>query len=441
MTQLETEHRAKPTTRSMPIGPIATIAAALGAIAVIVVTAVTLGDSPALPEGALFTTGDDGSVSLFDTDSGEWVYQVPDAVLANDQSTLFQAAAVDDETVLTAFDPVTAEEMQAQRIPGQLQIRVVSPQGDAVALMAPRTTTGLYVPEARDTTDVYVARTDGTTWRRYALEGNYEPEAFSVNTETLFLLKFLPADNPDHYEVHRLDLETGAVINEYTPEVGLDTWMKGHARTQVTAPDGRFLYTLYSLDQGEDPIKDPALVDSPNYHAFIHVISLEEEWSFCIFLPMPFGQQSVDSIGLAVSPDGAALAAVDKRTGVLVEIDTAKLEITRRNMIGQYPEAEGPVPMAIDPAGTIYLADGRYVSSLEPENRNYGAGMEAAGVVRSIDLSSNGQFLRVAVPARIHVMDVSTGEEVGNLTLPEAANQVIVGPATKTKFEVFTCAC
>jgi hypothetical protein len=441
MTLLEIEHRTKPSTRSPSIGAIATIAAALAAITVIVVTALTLGDSPALPEGALFTTGDDGSVSLFDTDTGEWVYQVPDAALANDRSTLFQATAVDNETVLTAFDPATAEEMQAQRIPGQVQIRVVSPQGDAVALMAPRTTTGLYVPEARDTTDIYVARTDGSTWRRYVLEGNYEPEAFSVNTETLFLLKFLPADVPDHYEVHRLDLETGAVINEYTPEVGLDTWMKGHARTQVTAPDGRFLYTLYSLDEGEDPIKDPALVDSPNYNAFIHVISLEEEWSFCIFLPTRFGQQSVDSIGLAVSPDGAALAAVDKRTGVLVEVDTAKLEISRYNMIGQYPEAVGPVPMAIDPTGTIYVADGAYVSSLEPENRNYGAGMEAAGVVRSMDLSDDGQFLRVAVPDRIHVIDLSTGEEVGSLTLPDAANQVILGPATKTKFEIFTCAC
>jgi hypothetical protein len=441
MTLLETVRRAKLSNRSLSIGAIATITAALAATTVIVVTALTLGDSPVLPEGALFTTGDDGSVSLFDTETGEWVYQVPDAALAHDRSTLFQASAVDDETVLTAFDPVTAEEMQVQRIPGQVQIRVVSPQGDAVALMAPRTTSGLYVPEPRDSTDVLVARTDGSTWRRYVLEGNYEPEAFSVNTETLFLLKFLPADNPDHYEVHRLDLETGAVINEYTPEVGLDTWMKGHARTQVTAPDGRFLYTLYSLDHGEDPIKDPALEDSPNYHSFIHVISLEEEWSFCIFLPMPFGQQSVDSIGLAVSPDGTALAALDKRTGVLVEIDTAKLEISRRSMIGQYPEAEGPVPMAIDPAGTIYLADGGYVSSLEPENRNYGAGMEAAGVVRSVNLSDNGQFLRVAVPDRIHVIDLSTGEEVGNLILPDAANQVILGPATKTKFEVFTCAC
>jgi len=394
-----------------------------------------------LSEGALFTRGDDGSVSLFDTTSGEWVYQVPDAALANDRSTLYQATPLESETVLTAFDPATAEELQAQTIPGRVQIRVVSPEGDAVALMAPRTTTGLYVPEPRETTEIYVARTDGSTWRRYALEGNYEPEAFSVNTQTLFLLKFLPADNPDHYEVHRLDLETGAVINDYTPEVGLDTWMKGHARSQVTAPDGRFLYTLYSLDHGEDPIKDPALDNSPNYYAFIHVISLEEEWSFCIFLPGPFGQGSVDSIGLAVSPDGTTLAAVDRRSGLLVEVDTAELEITRRNMIGPNPDAQGQVPMAIDPAGIIYLADGSYVNSLEPENRNYGAGMEAAGIVSSMDLSDNGQFLRVAVPDRIHVMDLATGEEVGNLMLPETANQVILGPATRTKFEVFTCAC
>lgn len=441
MTLLDSEPRTKPSTTSMSIGAMATIAASLVAMTLIVVTALLSGDPPGLPEGALFTTGDDGSVSLFDTDTGEWVYQVPDAALAQDRSTLYQATPLGDETVLTAFDPATAEEMQAQRIPGRLQIRVVSPQGDAVALMSPRTTTGLYVPEARDTTDIYVARTDGSTWRGYALEGNYEPEAFSVDTRTLFLLKFLPADNPDHYEVLRLDLETGAVINEYTPEVGIDSWMKGHARSQVTAPDGRFLYTLYSLDPGEDPIKDPALDNSPDYYAFIHVISLEEEWSFCIFLPMPFGQRSVDSIGLAVSPDGTALAAVDRRTGHLVEIDTTELEITRKNMIGEYPEAVGPVPMAIDPAGFIYLADGSYVSSLEPENRNYTSEMEAAGTVRSMDISGNGQFLRVAVPGRIHVMDLSTGEEVGNLTLPEAANQVIVGPATKTKFEVFTCAC
>jgi hypothetical protein len=428
-------------TRTKPIGATALIALIVAAVTVSAVAAVLSGDPPGLPEGALFTTGDDGSVSLFNTETGDWVYQVPDAALANDKSTLYQATPLEDETVLTAFDPATAEERQAQRIPGTLQIRVVSPQGDAVALMAPRTTVGLYVPEPRETTDIYVARTDGSTWRRYALEGNYEPEAFSVNTETLFLLKFLPADDPDRYEVHRLDLETGAVINDYTPEVGLDSWMKGHARSQVTAPDGRFLYTLYSLDPGQEPIKDPALANSPDYHAFVHVISLEEEWSYCIFLPMPFGQQSVDSIGLALSPDGAALAAVDRRTGLLVEIDTAKLEISRRNMIGQFPESEGQVPMAIDLVGTIYLADGAFVSSLEPENRNYTTQLETAGLIRSMDLSDNGQFLRVAVPDRIHVIDLSTGEEVGSLTLPGAANQVILGPATRTKFEAFTCAC
>jgi hypothetical protein len=97
--------------------------------------------------------------------------------------------------------------------------------------------------------------------------------------------------------------------------------------------------------------------------------------------------------------------------------------------------------MAIDPTGMIYVAEGPHVASLEPENRNFQAGMETAGIVRSMDLSDNGQFLRVAVPDRIHVIDLSTGEEVGGLLLPDAANQVILGPATKTKFEAFTCAC
>ncbi|MGH8927577.1 MAG: YncE family protein, partial [Acidimicrobiia bacterium] len=244
------------------------------------------------------------------------------------------------------------------------------------------------------------------------------------------------------YEVHRLDLETGAVINDYyTPEVGLDTWMRGHARGQVMSPDASFLYTLYSIDPEEERIKDPADPDGFGHFAFVHVISLEEEWSFCIFLPSPFGQRSIDSMGLAVSPDGSTLVAIDSRPGALVQIDTAELTVTRNSLIGEY-DSNGPVPLAIAPDGMIYAAFGSFVQAFEPVGRSYVAGLETAGTVRSMDLSEDGRFLRVAVPERIHVIDLVSGEEIGQVVLPESAKQVIVGPPTGTRrFEEFTCAC
>ena len=92
--------------------------------------------------------------------------------------------------------------------------------------------------------------------------------------------------------------------------------------------------------------------------------------------------------------------------------------------------------MAIDRAGFIYLATGSHVSSLEPVNRNFSAEMETAGIVRSMDLSDNGQFLRVAVPDRIHVIDLSTGEEVGGLILPTRQQVILGGYKPSSRFHL-----
>lgn len=428
--------------RSVAVG---VLSLCLVGLAAVVFAALIWGKPQQLPATAIFTTDEEGSVSLIDTETGEWIYQVPNAVLSRDRSVLYQATPDGEETVVTALDPVNVEERWMQRIPGRLQIRVVSPMGDAVALMHPRQNPGLYAPEPREMTNVYVARTDGSPWHHYTLEGNYEPEAMSVNTQTLFLLKFLPASNPDRYEVHRLDLETGTVINDYTPEVNLEPWMKGHARGQVMAPDGRYLYTLYSIDAGEDPIHDPAN-PSVDHYAFVHVISLEEEWSFCIFLGMPFGMGRIDAMGIATSADGSNLGVVDLGTGTLVEIDTGQLEVARVSSVGQWPveflEPGRSVPLSIGSDNMLYLAWDQSVSAYEPEDRNPVAGWTAGGSIRSMDVSEDGRYLRVAAPGQIQVIDLATGEEMASITLPEEANEVVIGPpGTKTRFEQFTCAC
>lgn len=356
---------------------------------------------------------------------------------------LIQATEQGGETVVRALDPVNAEERWTQSLPGRLSVRVVSPAGESVALMHPSQTPGLYAPEPRQFTTIYVARTDGSPWRRHTLEGNFVPEAFTTSGETLFLLKFLPADSPYYYEVHRLDLDTGELLDSYSPEVELEPSMRGHARAQVMTPDGKSLLTLYSLDPDEKRITNP--LDLTRQHdAFVHVISLEEESSFCIFLRTPFGQGEIDKMDMAISPDGTSLALIDLGTGVMAEIDLAAQDI-RTNYIGRFPmEGNGDkvVELAVGADQTIYLGWDKGVMAYEPTDRNAIAGWSAGGEIVGMDVSQDGQYLRAMIPGQVRVIDLVQGIEVASITLPEEAGRVLMAPPTaRSKFEAFTCAC
>lgn len=55
---------------------------AVGATVLLVVTAVSLGSDRELSNTAMVVTDEEGTVSLIDTTTGEWIYQAPDAVIA-----------------------------------------------------------------------------------------------------------------------------------------------------------------------------------------------------------------------------------------------------------------------------------------------------------------------------------------------------------------------
>ena len=339
-------------TRHNPLGLVAL--ALVVACGVIVVGAVASTDPEELEPTQLLTTNEDGTVSLLDAETGEWVYDVPNARIATDRSVIYQARSDGVKTVVAEMRATDAAETWSQQLPGDLQVRVVSPQGGAVALMDSRPNRGLYVPEPREVTEIIVAWTDGAPWRQYRLDGNFEPEAFSLSGETLFLLEFLPANNPTSYEVARLDLESGFLMEHYTPSLEAEPWMRGHARQQVMAPDGRYLYTLYSIDYGEDKIQSDDPTNPTLHNAFVHVIDLEEEGSVCIFLPRSFSGLG-GNVGLAVSPDGSKLLAVDYVMGVMIDIDPATHTIAAVH--GNGPRVPGATShIAVDNTGRAFLS-------------------------------------------------------------------------------------
>ena len=416
---------------------------AVGATVLLAVTALAFGANRELPNTAMFTFDGDGTVSLIDTSSGEWIYQAADAVLAPDRTVLIQATEQSGETVVRALDSVSAVERWSQSLPGTLSVRVVSPGGEAIALMQAPESEGLYVSEPREDTTIYVARTDGSPWERYDLEGNFLPEAFTTSGETLFLLKFLPAEDPYYYEVHRLDLATGEMLDEYTPEVELEPSMRGHARAQAMALDGTQLFTLYSLDPGEEKITNP-LDPNRQHSAFVHVISLEEESSFCIFLGQPFGSRQIDNMDMTISPDGTSLALIDMGTGTLAEIDTATQNVDMVNLgsYGFFGEHHRKVELALGADDTLYLAWEQIVTAYAPDARNPIAGWSAGGEILGIDVSQDGQYLRALIPGQVRVIDLAQGVEVASILLPAEAQEVVIAPpSAQSRFESFTCAC
>lgn len=417
---------------------------AVGATGLLALVAFVFGGSHELSPSAIFTTDEQGTLSLIDTETGTWIYEMPDAVLAPDSSVVIQATETQGQTYVRALDPVTAEERWNESLPGRLSVRVVSPGGDLVALMRPAETPGLYVPEPRTATTIYVARTDGSPWRRYSLEGNFVPEAFTTSGETLFLLKFLPAEDPYYYEVHRLDLASGELLDTFVPEIEVEPSMRGHARSQVMTPDGKSLLTLYSLEPSEERIANPL---DPNraHYSFVHVISLEEESSFCIFLGSPFGQGEVDNMGMALSPDGNTLVVVDLGTGSVADIDLPTNEVTRTNHIGFMPVQpnDDQIELAMGADQTLYLGWYEGVTAYDPIDRNIVTGWAAEGEIQAMDVSADGRYLRTVIPGQVRVIDLVENVEVSTIALPAEAGAVVIGPPrTRTpSFEAFTCAC
>ena len=175
--------------------------------------------------------------------------------------------------------------------------------------------------------------------KEYRLPGLVEPEAFSTDGSTLFVIDHQVASTAGAYRVRPLDLATGELATILGPtKVPFDDDMNGVGRRQVWSPDGTRLYTLYirqthhhhdaeSTDGGGEPSHGGHGEEGTD--GFVHVLDLDEEWAFCLDLPEEFGGGSLDSTALAVSPLGDVVAVADFAAGQIAFADTDALDISR----------------------------------------------------------------------------------------------------------------
>jgi hypothetical protein len=372
----------------------------------------------------------EGSVSaetlLLGTDSGPLAIRVPagsvvfdraGAVASPDGSLVFAASSDGRSTALQTIEGTTGEVVSRTRIPGDLEVRVVSGNGRRVALMAPLP--GGWDPSTpipRSHTTIVVADPTGTRGpRSYELRGNFEPEAFSTDDRQLFMIQHLPAETPSVYRVTVLDLVRGRVKPVFGPFKSPPERMPGTRLQQVFAPDGGTLYTLYTSSRpGYAPHGAP--VPSDASVSFVHVLSLSEGWAHCVGLPRELWNQPASAQAIAVSSDGSRLYIVDSVRGLLSVMDTEMLTILRLETIdfGHSVVAETSAKLSADEA-TLFVGIGGERSDLyaidtttfDVRNR-----WPVNGDLSGLGLSGDGLRVYLALGDHLDVVDPRSGAKL-----------------------------
>lgn len=419
-----------------------TLAAAAALLAVATGTAGWLVTRAGAADDRLLVADESGAISLLDPVTGEALFEVPGATVTPDRSALLTTVTSGDRTVLESRDPVTGVVTGSTTLDGGgLTVRTVSPLGQAVALMPGERGAGIYEPQARARTRLTVSFLDDRPSRTYDLAGNIEPEMFSYDETGLFVLEFVPPTEPDSYYVRRLDLEGGTMADTGAPQVGLNPKMRGRARASVLHPEGDQLFTLYTLPQTGDPVFDPEAGDEP-LHAFIHVINLKEDWSYCIFLPHPIGTVDEATVGMGISADGDEVVVVDPSTATLARVDTADLEVTETVQVERLRDADTKAAVALAEDGAVYIGSGPMLLELTRPALQAVRVWSQSAPISGLSVSASGDQVRVGGGGTITLLDRSTGQETAVLRAPGRGTVTLLGPprGSVTEFPL-ECAC
>jgi len=385
----------------------------------------TIRPNPAAPGAAqgsvlsdILLLGTEGGPVAVSLATGSVVVEGTDAVAGPDGSRLYSASSDGRDTVLETTDAATGWVLSSIRVRGELDVRAVSGTGRAVVLMEPLPKgVDAWTPIPRSHTTIVVADPTGAREaRRYRLDGNFEPEAFSVEDSRLFLIQYLPAEAPAAYRVTVLDLIDGDVRQVFGRFKTPPERMPGIRLRQELAPDGRQLYTLYTNEPGAYAKDVRSWSYGDEEVSFVHVLNLRRGWAYCAGLPEELWGQPASAQAMAASPNGRLLYIVDSVKGLVAVMDTRSLEIIRTEAVelGSLGGVRTSAQMSGD-GDTMFIgsvADGSALYAIDTATLDVVHRWPLRGVVSGLGLSGDGLRLYVALDDRVAVLDPATGEEL-----------------------------
>lgn len=365
--------------------------------------------------------------------SASLVFRAAGAVPRADWSKLFMTTPNGGGTLLHTVDPATGDEVAGARLHGRLAIRAVAGDGSRVALMRPLPAgADPWAPTPRRRTTIVVADpSDATGSRTYRLDGNLEPEAFSTDGELLFVVQYLPPTDPRLYRVAALELEDGDVY----PVPGRDkSWvrrMPGTRLEQVLSPDGGQLYTLYSSQPGSYAGGyDQAQAGADGPVAFVHVLSLDEGWAFCLGLPRRLWGAPAGEQALASSPDGSRLFVVDPLRDTVAVIDAAKVRVLRTATVDFGTDVASHAAAAVSRDGDVlYVGTGEGIVALDASSLTVRHRWATDEAPTSLAPSADGSALYALFADHLAVIDPVDGAERSRFAFDGALGIDHVTPA------------
>ncbi len=394
-------------------------------------TAPTTPTTPTPPierDPLLFLSGR-ADVVVLDTEDGEQTMRAVGGMASPDRTAVAQVVG----RRIVVIDPATGDPQWEHSIPAERRVRVVAPGARQVALVDGRILTP---SDARSTTQLTIVDEHGS--RELTLDGNFDPEAFTLDGTDLVAVEYLPATNPDHYEVRLVDLTTGSVRPvpdqpEHFPNNKPRDRMRGYARTQVSSADGRFLYTYYSSDV---PVAD----DHDEMYAFVHVLDLHHEEAYCIDLHAPFGTgaDGWSEPALTLTTDGSRLLVTDRITGALASINPATLEVTATATLPKVtPFETSAVATASD--DVLYLGLDHELIRIDATTLEVIDRVDVEDPITGIKMDRSGAILYAVTFADVSVFDPA-GAKIASWPLPipgAGADPSVARPGSGA----YQCAC
>lgn len=375
------------------------------------------------PRHILFVRSGSGLLALGGDAPG---LSAADAVAAPDFSVVAAAERRDGATVVERIAP-SGEALDEIVVEGQLAPRVLSRNGDLVALGAPRRAGSTpYLPEGRTRTRLVVldaGNEEPRAVRDFELAGNFEPEAFSTDGSELFLIEYLPAADPERYRVRRLKLENGSVVPIGRLKTAAPEQMQGTGRTQVYSPHGHELYTLYTQQTDTGHTEG----HHPGDNAFVHLLNLEEKWAHCIDLPPEFAAGPATASALATSPGGDLLYVVDWSNGAVAVVRPDRVRVSHTVAIDFGAPDSKTFAHATD--DRLYVAGNEEVVVLESPSLREVARWSVGDEVEGLGVAPDGGTVYVSVAGEIKTLDARTGRVLESVALPDAGRiEHVVAP-------------
>lgn len=321
-------------------------------------------------------------------------------------------------------------------VPGRLGARVVAPGGLRVALASGTATGGVpYRPAGRAETTIVVADRSGER-RRLTLPGCVEPEAFSAEGDRLFVLDYAPPQQPERYRVRMIDLASGSFGPLLTRQKtvvppGAEEEMRGEGRQAVYAIGRQLLFTLYTHQPDHEHTRDllsgGARADRPDVHAFVHTLSTQIGFAYCIDLPAPFGLGPAAAHAIALDPRSEHPFVVDATSGTLARLNGVELAV---DAIGSFAAdaSGGPAFASLSPTeSALFIGTGAAVRVVDPRTLRTTATWPVPAPVRGLGVSLDGRRLWIGQPDIAVALDTGSGLPLARVPAPELTAIAHVG--------------